>query len=95
MHTYSIVQLKGNLKHADRTHTTYWPKVCIYINLYWCMQEVKPANINFQKVQKWVKRALQWIFTQVHTFPSLFMYIRTYIHNYLASFLHSRLYATN
>ena len=28
-------QLKGNLKHSDRAHATYWPKARGYINPYW------------------------------------------------------------
>ena len=38
------------------------------------------------------KRALQWVFTWAHTFPSMIMYI--YIHSYLASFLYSILCVT-
>ena len=40
-----VVQLKGNLTHADRAHTTYWPKAHSYINPYWCVQKEKPAII--------------------------------------------------
>ena len=41
------VQLKGNLTHADKAHATYWPKACGFINPHWCVQERKPAKINF------------------------------------------------
>ena len=41
-----MVQLKGNLTHADRAHTTYWLKVRGFINPYWRMQQEKPAKIN-------------------------------------------------
>ena len=44
-----MVQLKGNLTHADRAHTTYWPKAHGYINPYWRVQEEKPANIIFKR----------------------------------------------
>ena len=40
------VQLKGNLTHADRAHSTYWLKACGFINLYWLVWEGKPAKIN-------------------------------------------------
>ena len=39
------VQLKGKLTHADTAHATHWPKAHGYINPYWHVWEVKPANI--------------------------------------------------
>ena len=42
-----MVQLKGNLTHADRAHATYWLKARGFINPYWCVLEGKPAKINF------------------------------------------------
>ena len=47
---FDTVQLKGNLKHADRAHATYWLKAHDYINPHWCVWEVKPANINFKRL---------------------------------------------
>ena len=42
-----MVQLKGNLMHADRAHATYWLKARGFINLYWYVREEKHAKINF------------------------------------------------
>ena len=42
-----MVQLKGNLTHADRAHATYWLKAHSFINMYWRVREGKLAKINF------------------------------------------------
>ena len=44
-----MVQLKGNLIHAERAHATYWLKAQGFINPYWCAQEGKIAKINILK----------------------------------------------
>ena len=40
-----MVQPEGNLTHVDRVHATYWPKAHSYVNPYWHVRKVKPANI--------------------------------------------------
>ena len=44
--TYTV-QLKENLTNVGRAHTIYWLKTRDFINQYWCVQEGKPAKINF------------------------------------------------
>ena len=45
LHLYGIAQRQ--LDTRGRTQTTYWLKTCSFINLYWHVQEGKPAKIDF------------------------------------------------
>ena len=79
-----MVQLKDNLTHADRLHSTYWLKTCFFINPYWHVQEGKLAIINFLNARMRAKNSLSGYSREYIPVPCI-VYVHTYVHSYLAS----------
>ena len=75
-----MVQLKGNLTHADRAHATYWLKACGFINLYWYVREEKHTKINFEKAITWAKKVLSEYPREYIPVP-----FSVYVHTYVAT----------
>ena len=92
-----MVQLKGNFTHADRAHTTYWPKARSYIHqpILACAVR-KTCQHYFCKRQECRLRGhySRYSHGYIYTFPSVIMYIYIILCSHLASFLHSILCAT-
>ena len=93
MYVVAMVQLKGNLIHMDRAHTTYWLKVCGFINSYWRVREGKPAKINLQKARMWAKKALSGYSCRYIPVP-FSVYVHAYIRKLISIFSLPTLCAT-
>ena len=72
-----MVQLKGNLTHADRAHASYWLKAHGFINPYWQVQEGNMPKLIFKRQECRLRRHQAGIHAGTYWFHSVLMYIHT------------------